>query len=192
MPRTIGIVWSIFFVLFLSLLSGCSGTGGSPGGGDIAYGDDEDKNAPRYFVFGDTFDKDSSDKRDCFIADKPPNVPHTLYIYVINNGGQWKNNDVRNIAVTYYDNTRPGVTVPQSDIHILKDGKHNDQTYIRVDNVIYPHDARGYFLIEGEIFQGNKWYSKRVSSNLFNYGDPDKVKPPLNKNNIIYEKEVVE
>ncbi|NLI91833.1 MAG: hypothetical protein GX434_06370 [Peptococcaceae bacterium] len=184
----------LLLTLLLLLSAGCSeGSPGEVNENDTNYHSDDD-NAPRTFVFADQYPYPGK-KAECTILDKTPNVPHTVYIYVINNGENWKDNDVRNITITYYDLTRPGVTVAinSSQIHILKDGKKDDQTYIRVDNVVYPQNARGYFLIQGEIEQGNnKWYQKSVSSNQYNYGTPPPVQPPLKKENLIYEKEIVQ
>jgi len=187
--------WIVVIVLILLILSGCSdATGGSSEDNGLDYENDDDDEAPRTFVFSDEFPYPGK-KNDCLILDKTPNVAHTVYIYVVNNGENWKGNDVRNIKITYIDLSRPGQSkvINSSQIHTLKDGKKNDLTYIRVDNVIYPDDAKGYLQIEGEIEQGkNKWYQKKLGSNSYNYGNPTSVIPPLNKDKVVYEKEIVQ
>lgn len=185
LSRSIRLLWTILLLLFLFLLTGCSE--GSDGGVIEYTGDDDSKDAPRYFIFCDNYPYPGK-KEDCTITDKDPEITHTIYIYVINNGENWKDNEFRNVKLTYYDIIRGESTVYEGDdIHYYISDKHeNSYAYV---NVIYPEDARGYFTIEGEILQGGThWYFKQEDSNLFNYGDPP---APLDRNDVIYEKEIV-
>lgn len=186
MLKSTRIVWVIMLVLVLVLFTGCTT---DPGDGDdgIEYSDDELESA-RDFIISDLFPYPGK-KPDCTVLNKPINTNHSIYIYVINKGENWRKNDVRDIKVTYYDNTRPGETVVYDEIYVLK---HQGNTYIRVDNIRYPVDARGYFRAEGEIKQGSHWYAKSANSNLFNYGDPTSIPLPINRDYILYEKEYVD
>lgn len=181
-------IWTIMLVLVLLLLAGCSGSTEEGGGDPTEYLDEDDPKTRTFSIVSDRFPYPGK-KEERIVSDQLPNVAYTIYIYVINPGEQWMSNDVRNVKVTYYDNTRPGVTVEYDQIFIEK---YNKSTYIRVDNVSYPQNARGYFVIEGEVAQVNKWYRKRVVSNLFNYGDPGDIPIPINRDYILYEKEYVD
>jgi len=188
MSKAIRMLLTVMMVMILLVLSGCDDPEGQ-GGGGTGGGNEDDPNDPRTFIFADSNQFPYEKKEDCVILDKQPNTPHTVYIYLINNGGSWKDNEVKNIKISYYDLSRGTITtIPQNNIHLLKYGKH-DLTYIRVDNVSYPLNARGYFGIEAEVEQGNKkWYKKNVFSNQFNYGTPPPpTPPPITKDQIIYE-----
>lgn len=180
-------IWTIMLVLVLLLMTGCSDSGE---GGDYPIEHiDEDPDSPRDFLISDQFPYPGK-KTDCTVLDKPPNFTYSIYIYIINVGENWKKNDVRNISVTYYDNTSPGVKIEYDQFSVLE---YNNLTYIRVDNVNYPQDARGYFRVTGEIEQGNNhWYPRHALSNLFNYGDPGDIPLPINRDYILYEKEYVD
>jgi len=198
MFKSIRILWIIFLITALLLLPGCDNSGGdceSGGGGSGGEVSEDDPNNPRTFIFSDNYPYDKKDNN--IIRDKQPNSPHDFYIYLITNGGSWKDNDVKNIKVTYYDLSRgTTLTIPSSQIHESSYGR-DDLTYIRVQSFSYSQNARGYFLIEAEVEQGNnQWYNKRVKSDpLFNYGTPPTTPPStplITKNDIIYEKEIVE
>lgn len=183
----------VIMILLLCLLlsaTGCAtepeGSGGEDDPSDDVY--DPDDTTPRFFAIADEFPYPGKDYY--YVFDKPTGVPHEIYIYVINNGGNWKENDVQNIKITYVDKTHSTVK-EYTDFHILENDK--DKTYIRVDGIIYPDDARGYFIVEGDIKQGSKkWQHKTAQSNLFNYGDPPNEPPPVSRDNILYEKEIVD
>ena len=182
------VIWTLLLLVMLLLLAGCDN--GDGGGGDPCDPDDDDEKK-RTFVIADTLQFPYPGKKeDCLISDKETNDSYYIFIYVINHGENWAKNDVRNIKVTYYDITRPGETVEYDQISIEKYDKH---TYIRVDNISYPYDARGFFRVEGEIEQNkNKWYYRDVQSNDFNYGNPGGGSIPIDRDFILYEKEYVD
>lgn len=190
MLKTIRIIWAMMLLLLVLLLTGCANGDGSAG--DASGDSDDDLDKWRTFIVADEDQFPYPGKKvDCIISDKPINTSHSIYIYVINHGENWAKNNVRNLKITYYDLTRPGVTVEYDQIHLQE---YDKKTYIRVDNISYPYDARGYFRVEGEIEQGkNKWYYRDVKSKNFNYGDPDggTQPPPMQKDFILYQKEYV-
>ncbi|MFA6809296.1 MAG: hypothetical protein WCR27_09935 [Eubacteriales bacterium] len=175
----------LILIFFSMLLSGCvaQNTTTPKSSENSCCSDDSEF---RTFAVGDTFPYDK--KENCIISNKNTGAEFSLYIYVITNGGSWKDNDVRNISVTYIDENRPEETTVFNDIN----NSNSDNTYIRVDKVSYDLDARGHFSITGEIQKNkNKWEEVTVLSNSFNFGNPTVVNPPISKDNIMYEKEVV-
>lgn len=172
----------ILLSLMLSLIGGCSD-------GSVPQPDDE-SNPFRTFVFSDSYPYPGK-KADLSIDDQQVGVSHTIYVYVVNNGENWKANDLRNIVITYYDLTHSEtIEILPEQIHILE-SEDKGLTYIRVDNIVYPEDASGYFFIEGDIYQGNGWVHREVSCEQFDYGDPPEIIPPSLRTNILYEKEIV-
>ncbi|MGI6449515.1 MAG: hypothetical protein ACOX3R_04205 [Desulfitobacteriia bacterium] len=199
MPRSTGFLGTLIIVLVLLLLAGCSdGTGAGTGENNGEGSTEGDVHANRELVFTDLYpcpDKDEQNLRRIHDFPEPESNLLTIYIYVVNHGLNWSNDDhVRPIdgnSITYHDLTNPESTSinDSMSVQVITEDK---KTYIKI-TLNYDHNARGYFSFAGEYSNNGKdWYQISGISNQYIFGDPESVKPPLDKNRIIYEKEYVD
>lgn len=127
----------------------------------------ENDDSPRTFAITDQYPYPGKFKST--MRDQPVNTPFSLYVYIVNNGGQFKPKDAaRNVKVTLY--TEDGYELNSTPYKVIPEGVG----YVEFQ-LSWPESKHVILKVTGTILKNGNDHKNETSSAQSNYfwiGDP--------------------
>jgi hypothetical protein len=146
----------------------------------------ENDNTPRTFVISDQYPYPG--KFNSSVEDQSVGSFFSIYVYIVNNGGNFKPNDAaENVIVTLYK--EDGTKLYSLTSNNIPEGEGYAEF-----SVFWPEDEQVFLKVSGTIFKNGSDHNTQfvsVQSNVFWIGRPNPTPQP-GLGGLIWEKEIID